>query len=154
MGLSYEEIMNRVANASVSERRPGLDVGNYRLSVDTLKMFEGRNAITWFCAEVTVLTSNTDLVPVGSRRAWLQDMTKEVSHSNVKGFFLALMPDMPEDQYTGQVLMNLVDEKNPAQGSTVQVGVEHRMSKNSGREYKHFSWMPSAVVEHGEDIPF
>ncbi len=142
MGLSYEQIMQRVADAATSERRPGLDVGSFGLSIDTLKMFDGRNGITWFCAEVTVLTSNTDSVPEGSKRAWLQDMTKEVSHGNVKGFFSALMPDMPEDKYSAQVLMSLVDESNPAKGSEVQVHVERRMSKNSGREYKHFSWMP------------
>lgn len=141
MGL--QDIMNRVANAEGTDRRPPLTKGEHLLEIESLQMFDSKkSSVTWFLAEVKVLDSDT--LPVGSKRAWLQDMTEEWSYTNVKNLFTALMPEASEEQLkSASVLSQLVSPENPAKGFKVRLTVEMRDSvRRQGFQYKYYSWAP------------
>ena len=118
-----------------------LTPGNYTLEVEEVKTFESqqKKGRMYFCADFTVLsTTSSDYAP-GERVSWLVNMDQPSALSNVKGFAMALSPDISEGEITEEAMEELVSSDNPAAGSRLKANAYNVVTR-SGGDFTKVAW--------------
>ncbi len=143
--------------ASTSPTRSGryIQPGQHVLTVREIKLFESsqKQGRFFFCVEADV----DSYVPApdaeasyaaGSVVSWLVDMDQPSSLSNVKGFAMALLPDVPEENIDESAMESLVSADQPARGITVSADAV-QITTRRGTPFTKVNW--SATVTPDDD---
>jgi len=94
----------------------------------------------FFIVELESVASSRTDQPHGSTRSWIVDMTrKETGPSNVKGFAMALGPDIKEEDITKEDLNKLVGEDQPARSIRVSCDA-WEIETRAGNPFTKVKW--------------
>lgn len=128
--------------------------GRYRLLVKQVTMFESRQhqGKEFFCAEFTVLKTNSTEFGEGDSITWLQAMDKQVSVANVKKFAMALNPTCASEDITKEVMMEIISPENPTAGIEVDCEAYTATSKLN-REYTRINFSGATGEWRGGSAP-
>lgn len=124
--------------------------GKYTVIIDTIKSFPSaqKPSVRYFCVESIVdVAERLDArhaVPShaqGDKVSWLVNMTQASALGNIKGFALALLPGIQEDEITPDEMTKLIADDQPARGLRVKLMVRLVKTKENTDFSKH-TWFP------------
>lgn len=136
--------------------------GIYRVKVEKCIWVDPRKGPDLFIAEFTIVKSNNEKAPVGSRFAFKQNMELEAANTRVVEFMfagsgvdrrkpdgLAIIKQLEDEGKIPEMLAETLEDptdpacKNSLKDALLDVEVEERIAKN-GFPYKHYSFYPVA----------
>lgn len=139
-------------HATMSQKRPYLTEGNYRVRIDRMLFKATRGKGDALIAEVTVVESDNPAHPVGSQRSWYQSFAdKDIGGGAAREFTLAVLGYNPMGDPasfaavdTETALGQAVDVGNTFAGREVLVACMQIMTKRNTPFTKH-AWSPVAA---------
>lgn len=130
-----------------------LTPGNYTLQVSNISVIDsqrtpGRN---FFLVEFSVVETDSPDYKAGSTVSWMVDLTREdTAHPNIKGFALALLPDVTDEDITSGAMDALIEKDQPARGLNVKAKAWNIVTR-AGNDFTKVTWSAS---NGATDVPF
>ena len=118
-----------------------IEPGAWELEVSELKVFESSQhpGRMYFAAECRVVSTTCETSGQGSVVTWLVNMTQSSSLGNLKGFAVALDPNLSDDDITQDYMDLLVSAEQPAAGIKVRADAANIKTK-AGNDFTKVVW--------------
>jgi hypothetical protein len=147
-------IFSGITNATASKQGRYIRPGKHDLRIKEIKSFESaKKAGRWFfCVEAEVLdyrpaaTVDSAEYESGDTVTWLVDMDQASALDNIKGFTIALLPDVPSSDIDESMMEELIGSDQPAKGVRVCCDAVE-ITTRRGTPFTKVNWGAAKEVE-------
>ena len=99
-----------------------LKPGQYTLTVDNVSVIDSKRTPgrRYFLVEFCVVATDSDYYKEGDTVSWMVDLSRaDTAFPNIKGFAVALLDNINEDEVTSEAMDALISDDQPARGLSV-----------------------------------
>jgi hypothetical protein len=142
MAINALDVFGEVEKASASKGSQYVNPGKHIFDIQKiiLRPSDKDPSRLFFIVELETVSSSREDQPVGSTRSWIVDISrKQTGPSNVKGFAMALGPDIEEGDINKEDLAKLVADDQPARGIRVSCDA-WEIETRAGNPFTKVKW--------------
>lgn len=145
--------LNKVASATATRQSEYFSPGSYLVRVDAFKEGKNRKGRDFVVLETTVLDSDNEDSPCGSRRSWLLMQDMDTTPRNVRAMLCAVL-NISDDALTLEMIQNAL-EPDEETGKSAIAGLKvfanaRTIETKRGTEFTLLTW--NAVDQDATNI--
>jgi len=134
-----QSVFDRVGTAPPRRGGTYISPGSYPiLFINALKMIKNRSGVDLFIAELFVIASETDAVPMGAKVSWAPSFAHDPTPTDVRTF-LAQVMGAPLDDVDSQACQYACSAENPCHGKLIKCVATNVVTK-SGNDFTKCEW--------------